>query len=209
MPVGRQARPAGPGSLAGGSERESRVWRTMTVARYLAFLRGINVGGKNKLPMEELRAMFVAAGCDDVQTYIQSGNVIFGAAPDVVSTVPGVITARIAADFRYRVPVIVRTAAELAGVLERNPFVPTGAAAEALHVMFLAAHPAADRVARLDPRRSPPDAFAVRGQEVYLHLPNGMARTKLTNAYIDTTLDTTSTARNWRTVSTLRTLLGA
>ncbi len=175
---------------------------------YVALLRGINVGGKNKLPMSDLRALFAEAGCEDVQTYIQSGNVLFRAEPGVAATLPETIAARIADRFGYRTPVVLRSAAELDAVIRNNPFIAQGASEDELHVYFLAGKPDAARVAALDPDRSPPDTFAVRGQEVYLRLPHGMGRTKLTNDYIDRTLRTTSTARNWRTVTKLRAMMG-
>ena len=170
---------------------------------YLALLRGINVGGKNKLPMQDLRNLFAAAGCEDVRTYIQSGNVIFRATPSVSQGLPVQITSQIAERFGYRTPVLLRTAEQLRDVIVNNPFLQTGAPEETLHVVFLADLPSPRRVDDLDPRRSPPDAFVVRGQEIYLHLPRGMATTKLTNDYFDSKLATTSTARNWRTVTTL------
>ncbi len=175
---------------------------------YLALLRGINVGGKNKLPMKDLVDLFVEAGCDDVRTYIQSGNVIFGAAPDLAARLPGLVAARIAERFGYRTPVVLRTADQLRDVVANNPFLAAGAAEDELHVMFLADRPDPRRVADLDPDRFPPDAFVVRGQEVYLRLPHGAARTKLTNDYFDAKLATTSTGRNWRTVTTLAALMG-
>lgn len=176
---------------------------------YVALLRGINVGGKNKLPMKELIEMFVEAGCDDARSYIQSGNVIFNAAPDVSAQLPAQITTRIAQRFGYRTPVLLRSAEQLRDVISNNPFLPGGAAEVTLHVMFLADRPSSHRVAELDPERSPPDAFIVRGQEVYLRLPGGMADTKLTNSYFDSKLATTSTARNWRTVTKLLELMDA
>ena len=176
-------------------------------ATHLALLRGINVGGKHALPMRDLRELFVEAGCRDVRTYIQSGNVLFTADPDAVAPLPGLIAARIAERFGYRVPVVLRTAAELDEVVRGNPFLGEGAAEGTLHVLFLADLPEARRVAALDPDRSPPDAFVVRGREVYLRLPNGAARTKLTTDYFDATLATTSTGRNWRTVTTLAALM--
>jgi uncharacterized protein (DUF1697 family) len=177
------------------------------VTTCVALLRGINVGGKNKLPMADLREMFVEAGCDDVRTYIQSGNVVFGATPDLLAQLPSLIAARIAERFGYRTPVVVRTTEQIGEVVTNNPFLAAGADEATLHVLFLADRPGPDRIATLDPGRSAPDAFTVRGQEVYLRLPNGVADTKLTNAYFDAKLGTTSTGRNWRTVTKLQALM--
>jgi uncharacterized protein (DUF1697 family) len=174
---------------------------------YVALLRGINVGGKNRLPMTDLRERFIEAGCGEVRSYIQSGNVIFTAPPSLAASLPGIITAGIAATFGYRTPVLLRSADQLREVLTTNPFLRAGATEDTLHVMFLADRPSSDRVDILDPDRSPGDAFAVRGQEIYLCLPNCVAETKLSNAYFDTKLGTTSTGRNWRTVAKLLALM--
>ena len=175
---------------------------------YIALLRAINVGGTKKLLMAELRAMFEAAGCADVRTYIQSGNVVFRAEPVLAARIPELIEAEIAETKGFQVPVVTRTAAELDAVVSGNPFLAAGAEPTKLHVGFLAEAPSATRIANLDPDRSPPDAFEVRGREVYLHFPNGTARSKLTVDYFDRTLGTTITIRNWRTVGKLLDLAG-
>lgn len=169
----------------------------------VALLRGINVGGKNRLPMKELAALFVEAGCDDVRTYIQSGNVVFRTGPAGGVEISSIISASILDRFGYQVPVITRTAREFQEIVQANPFVEAGAEADKLHVMFLAELPDGAQVETLDRQRSPGDEFAVRGREVYLHCPNGVARSKLTNSYFDSRLSTTSTSRNWRTVRKL------
>jgi uncharacterized protein (DUF1697 family) len=174
---------------------------------HLALLRGINVGGKNKLPMKDLVEMFVAAGCADLRTYIQSGNIIFTADPRLSAQLCDLITKQIATRFGYRTPVVLRTAKQLRDVFLNNPFLEAGEAEETLHVLFLGDLPTPDRVAGLDPDRSPPDTFIVRGQEVYLRLPNGVAKSKLINAYFDSKLSTTSTGRNWRAVTKLHKLM--
>jgi uncharacterized protein (DUF1697 family) len=166
----------------------------------VALLRGINVGGKNKLAMKDLVAMFERAGSADVRPYIQSGNVVFGATATLAARIPALIAAEIEEAAGLRVPVIVRSRAELHSVAEANPLLAAGAAQEQLHVMFLADAPGKEEIAALDPLRSHPDSFVLVGREIYLHCPNGVARTKLTNAYFDSTLRTTSTCRNWRTV---------
>ncbi len=169
----------------------------------VAMLRGINVGGKNKLPMRDLATMFREAGCDDVRTYIQSGNVVFRAGPALTEDIPSLVSAAISSRFGYRVPVVTRTARELQAIVQVNPFAESGIEANKLLVLFLADLPDRAHVEALDPNRSPGDEFAVLGREVFLHYPNGVARSKLTNSYFDARLSTTSTARNWRTVGKL------
>jgi uncharacterized protein (DUF1697 family) len=181
--------------------------RQQALSTHVALLRGINVGGKNKLPMKVLVPTFTEIGCQDVVSYIQSGNVIFKAAKALAVRVPELIQVAIERKFGLRVPVIVRSAEQLNDVRQRNPFLGSNSDVEHLHVAFLAGPPKARQIAALDWNRSPPDRFFVRGQEVFLHLPNGVARTKLTNAYLDATLATTSTMRNWNTVQKLLELL--
>ena len=135
-----------------------------------------------------------------MRTYIQSGNVLFTASRARAEKLPGLIASGIADRFGYRIPVLLRTAADLGETIGNNPFLQAGAPENWLHVLFLANQPDAGRVATLDPLRSPPDAYAVRGREIYLQCPNGAGSTKLTNAYFDSRLATISTGRNWRTV---------
>ena len=169
----------------------------------LALLRGINVGGKNKVPMKQLVEVFVDAGCSDVRTYIQSGNVVFSLGPALAESISARLATAIAERFGYEIPVLLRTAEQLRDVIRGNPFLEAAIPEDELHVLFLSGLPDPTRVDVLDPDRSRPDAFAVRGQEVYLWLPNGVARTRLTNDYFDSKLATISTGRNWRTVAKL------
>ena len=168
---------------------------------HLALLRGINVGGKARLPMRELTAIFAAAGATAIRTYIQSGNVVF----ESIEPEPlvAVVTAEIARVYGYPGRIVLRSAAELKAAHKANPFAQAGVPPEMLHVYFLADTPDLAAVKGLAPDRSPGDNFAVNGREIFLHLPNGMARTKLTNAYFDSKLKTVSTARNWNTVGKL------
>ncbi len=175
---------------------------------HVALLRGINVGGKNKLPMVRLAALFAGAGCAEVRTYIQSGNVVFSASEALARRVPDLLSRAIADELGLEVPVLTRTGAELRDVVRQNPFLRAGADLQSLHVGFLAAPPPASRVALLDPKRSPPDEFIVKGREIYLRLPNGAGKSKLTNQYFDSRLGTISTVRNWRTVLQLLEMTG-
>jgi uncharacterized protein (DUF1697 family) len=172
-------------------------------ATHVALLRGINVGGKNRLPMADLAALVHEAGGRDARTYIQSGNVAFHAGARAAAGFEARLSQAVAARFGITVPVVLRSVEELRRVAGAHPLAEPGHDAAKLHVGFLAATPAAERVARLDPGRSPPDTFVMRGSEIYLLTPNGMGKTKLTNAYFDGTLGTTSTFRNWATVQAL------
>ena len=167
---------------------------------HVAFLRGINVGGKNKLAMSELVTFFEDAGCTDVKSYIQSGNVVFRASSSLAKSIPDLVVRAIGKRIGRDIPVVVRTAGELQKVVAGNPFLPSSDELKNLHVGFLADRPSASRIRGLDPDRSPPDEFAVHGRELYLHCPNGVARSKLTNSYFDSKLATISTMRNWNTV---------
>jgi uncharacterized protein (DUF1697 family) len=173
--------------------------------KYAALLRGINVGGKNKIAMKDLTELFVSVGCRDVVTYIQSGNVVFSATAAALKKLPKTISERIAADFGLNVPVVIRSHEELDAMVRANPFFKSGDE-KLLHVVFLADSPGTDAIAKLDPRRSPPDQFRVAGNHIYLHMPNGMGQTKITNAWLDSKLSTISTARNWATVLKLHEL---
>ncbi len=170
---------------------------------YVALLRGINVGGKHRLPMQQLTEIFADAKCADIRTYIQSGNVIFTPRSTDLAELGASIASKIEQRCGFGCPVILRTKEQMAQAVRNNPFLRAGLPQRALHVYFLADLPAAGAIRDLDPARSTPDAFQVIDRQVYLHVPNGMARTKLTNAYFDSKLSTVSTARNWATVTTL------
>ena len=175
---------------------------------YVALLRGGNVGGKNRLPMKELVQLFADAGCDKIRSYIQSGNVVFQADEKAAAALPDRLGTAIAQRYGFQAPLTLRSAEEMGGIIRNNPFLQVGAPEDTLHVMFLAAVPDPAQVASLDENRSRPDAFAVRGREVYLWLPDGVARTKLTNDYFDSKLAIISTGRNWKTVLKLCDMMG-
>jgi uncharacterized protein (DUF1697 family) len=176
--------------------------------RHVALLRGLNVGTNNRIKMPALVEVFVEAGCRDVTTFIQSGNVLFTASASVHAKVPKKVHALLLARYDIDSPVIVRTGAELAQVAKTNPFLKQGMAPQTLHVGFLEETPTAQAKAALDPARSPPDQFTLVGRELFLHFPNGLGRSKLTNAYFDSKLKTVCTVRNWNTVGELARLAG-
>ena len=174
---------------------------------YVALLRGVNVGGR-KLPMKTLAATLTGLGLDDVVTYIQSGNAVFRAPAGARAKLTAEVEAAVSKAAGYEVTVLLRTPAELAKVVEGNPYLDAKAETSKLYVVFLASKPAKAVAAKLDPDRSPPDEFALEGSEIYLHLPNGSGRSKLGGDYFERTLRIRATARNWRTVTKLFELSG-
>jgi uncharacterized protein (DUF1697 family) len=175
------------------------------MSTFVALLRGINVGGAKRLPMAYLRAVCAAAGGTDVRTYIQSGNVVLrhdlGREALVAS-----LEAAIAAKTGFAVSVVIRTAAELAQVVERCPF-DTSVDPTTLVVWFSPTVIEQDWLAGVDPDAFGQERFAAIGHELYLSLPDGQARSTLiealTKALAATPIGAVVTARNWRTVLTL------
>ena len=176
---------------------------SLEMDRYVALLRGVNVGGKNKIAMKNLAALFSDAKCRHVETYIQSGNVVFSADAKTAAKAASAICSAIQAQFGFQTQIVLRSQTEMERIRNANPYLKEDIPLDTLYVAFLADSPAADRVALLDPNRSPPDQFTVSGREIYMHLLNHAAKTKLTNAYFDSKLKTVGTARNWRTVQKL------
>jgi uncharacterized protein (DUF1697 family) len=170
---------------------------------FLALLRGINLGAKAKVPMKGLRTVFEDLGHHNVRTYVQSGNVIFESRSSTTKQLAEDIETALSKTFDFEIPVIIRTRREVKAVAAGNPFPTEGVVPSTLHVVFLAQRVPAKAAKALDPDRSPPDEFTVRGREIYLRFPNGAGRSKLTIDYFEKVLGTRATARNWNTVTNL------
>lgn len=170
------------------------------VTRYAAMLRGINLGSRNRVAMPALRELFEDMGHSHVETYVQSGNVVFTAPrrPDVAA-----IATRIEKDLGARSPVLLRTGAELGKLVDGNPFADDAAHT---HVTFLVDRAKGGDVKTIDAGLFAPDGFEVVGRDVYLRCPNGYGRSKLNNAFWEKKLGTVATTRNWKTVTALRDL---
>ena len=170
--------------------------------RYVALLRGINLGARNKVAMADLRELVERLPADDVTTYVQSGNVVFESKA-AAGGLAAAIEQEIEAELGLEIRVLVRKPAELETLVARNPFVKEASDQKQLHVTFLAGRAPAAKVKQLDPKHSEPDEFRVVGHEVYLYCPNGYGRSKLSNAYFEKKLGVAATTRNWRTVTAL------
>lgn len=161
----------------------------------VALLRAVNVGTTNRIRMEVLRGVFVAAGYPDAATYIQSGNVVFRTA-DSPATSRARIEAAIQADLGLAVTAIVRTVGELATVATTHPFADRTDDPTRLHVHFLAEELPAALAAAMRARSYGADEWAASGREVYVYYPKGAGLSKFT-------LKPVATARNWNVVHKL------
>jgi uncharacterized protein (DUF1697 family) len=153
--------------------------------------------------MAALRDLYQSTGHRDVTTYVQSGNVVSTTTSKRATAVARGIELAIADHFGLEVIVLVRTPAELARVLTRNPFAAGQPDPTKLAVTFLQGVPAPGAVAGIDATKFAPDDFAVDGREVYVHCPNGYGRTRIHTAFFEQKLGVAATTRNWRTVDRL------
>jgi uncharacterized protein (DUF1697 family) len=171
------------------------------VTVWVALLRGVNVGGV-KLAMADLRGALEAAGGTDIETYIQSGNAVFAHPGRSEAKVKAAVEAEIATLVGKRVPTMLRTAKQMAAVVEANPYEPEQPTH--LHVSFFDDPVPTTAFAAIDLDAFAPETFTVHGREVYLHLPNGMGRSKLA---VELTKGAKAapvgTSRNWNTVQKL------
>lgn len=173
----------------------------------IALLRGINVGGKNKIKMAELKRALTEQGVKEVQTYIQSGNILF-ASEEEEGTLGLRMEEVIRREFHLDIPVVLRTAAELQATAKNCPFTAEEIAAaeasstgECLYVAFLRREPTAEALERFAAYANDKELFRVSGREVYLLFTESVRNSKLT-ANLQR-LDAYATVRNWNTVNKL------
>ena len=170
------------------------------MARFIALLRGINVGGHGKVPMAELRPLCERLGWKDVQTYIQSGNVVFaaaGKAPALEAQLEKALDAR----FGFRPAVIVRSASAWRAYVDCNPFAPESETEPSRVLIGLAkARPKAGAAEALEARAAAGEKVRAAGDAIWFHYPAGVGTSKLSPALIDRLVGSPLTARNWRTM---------
>lgn len=176
------------------------------MTKYVAILRGINVGGKRKILMKDLKLLFEELGFCNVQTYIQSGNVIF-CGREIASevTLSEEIERAIFEKFGFEVPVILRTSEELAEILSNNPFLPKTDVSR-LHVTFLNDFPKEENVEKIKNINFSPDSFCLTGKNVFINCAGNYHKTKLSNHFFENKLKVKATTRNWKTVMKLQEL---
>lgn len=171
--------------------------------RFVALLRGVNVGGNTKVNMAELRASCERLGYENVKTYINSGNVIFDAAATDADKLASQIHDTILKDFGLDISVMVRSVEELQEVITNNPFGGQFDNHKDMHVFFLAEELSEEKRALLMEKHSDAEQFAIDGRTIYYLLRISIIDSALGKGFLDKKLKVPATARNWRTVTKL------
>jgi uncharacterized protein (DUF1697 family) len=163
---------------------------------YIAILRGINVSGQKKVNMAELRLLLSNLGLQDLETYIQSGNIVFKA-DQKVDELAATIKERILNHFGFEVPTLILHADEMDKVIQENPFQHKDLSK--VYVTFLSFQPNDHLIESLPPSPNSNECYLVKGKAIYVYCPDGYGRTKINNMFFERKLKTTATTRNWKT----------
>lgn len=169
---------------------------------YISILRGINVGGKRKLKMDELKALYRKLGFSEVSSYIQSGNVVFQHQEEDPAHLARMISNAIEENFQLNVPVIIRSAQQMQKLLSENPFLANSEESQ-LHLTFLSEIPADEASAALKAFSAGNDQFELVQDHVFIVCQGKYHQSKLSNAFFEKKLGVQATTRNWKTVKKL------
>jgi uncharacterized protein (DUF1697 family) len=176
----------------------------MNTETYIALLRGINVSGQKKIPMNELKTLMTGLGFMNVLTYIQSGNIVFNAKVENKQTLVAMIENALCAVFGFEVSVIIRTLTEFKSIFEQCPFIQeNGFLEEATYFVFLSDGRAESGIHLPVDGSYLPDRFVAIENEVFVYCPGGYGNTKLNNNYFERKFKTVATTRNLNTVKQL------
>ncbi len=171
---------------------------------YIALLRGINVSGQKKIPMAELRELLSNSGLENVQTYIQSGNVIFQSSEKDKKTLETIVHKAIKLHFGFDVPVLVLTPQELNQIFDDSPFPQSEK--EKSYFMFLYEKPDETLVSEVSQLNYPNEEFIITDNSVYFYCATGYGKAKCSNNFFERKLKVTATARNYKTMVKLLSL---
>jgi uncharacterized protein (DUF1697 family) len=170
--------------------------------KWIALFRGINVGGNNLIPMKELTALLNSMGCQKVNHYIQSGNLLFEHKDTDKAFLSSSISEKVNQDFGISPQVLLVELSDFILLAKQNPFVDAEAEPASLHLYFLARSPKSPDLEKLNQLKSASEDFVLAAEVFYLHAPDGIGRSKLA-AKVESCLGVSTTARNWNTVNKL------
>jgi uncharacterized protein (DUF1697 family) len=171
--------------------------------KFIALLRGINVSGQKKIKMSDLKLLFEEMGFKDVQTYIQSGNVIFSSKEISADKLEIKISSGIKRKCGFDVRVIILSAKEIEYVLKNNPFLKKKKDEDKFYVTFLSKIPSDENIEKMHSIDYSPEEYFIEGKRLYLFVPNGFGQAKINNNLIEKKLKVDGTTRNWKTVKAL------
>ncbi len=171
--------------------------------RYIALLRGINLGGNNQMKMSDLKLVFESLGFDNVATYINSGNLAFDAKKTAEAKLETKIEDAVEANVGKRIDVMVRPQSEISTIIKNNPFDGQYESHQHMHVLFLKEPMPREKEELLQASAFPGEKYDVREREIYNLLPNGVAGSLLTKGFFEKKPRVSYTGRNWRTVEKL------
>lgn len=170
--------------------------------KYIALLRGINVGGHKPLKMDSLKSLFLDLGFTNILTYIQSGNIVFEAKHDNKDSIEQLIEKEILKKFNFEVPVMILTTSELNEVISNNSFLPNNEESF-LHVTILKDHPKESIKELFKETVNSTNEISFIKKTIYLNCINGYSNTKFTNSYIENKLKVKASTRNWKTIKAI------
>ena len=173
---------------------------------YISMLRGINVSGQKKIRMAELKSLYESLSLTNVETYVQSGNVVFDSKEQDAIKLRDSIESQIETVFGFSVPVLIRTGDEFKRIIESHPF--AGEEAVRVLVTFLYDRPENSKLEDLSHYKDKVDQFVIGEREIFLYCPGGYGKTKLSNAFFERKLDVIATTRNWKSVNALYQMAG-
>lgn len=171
---------------------------------YISILRGINVSGQKLIKMDALKKMYESLNFKDIQTYVQSGNVVFVASEMETKVLEKMISSTIETEFGFEVPTIVLDVNTLKNIIDGNPFAKDKTKDSSfLHITFLADPPKAFDKESIEHKKLINEEIEFTPNAIYLYCPNGYGKTKLNNNFFESKLNVNATTRNWKTANEL------
>jgi uncharacterized protein (DUF1697 family) len=170
----------------------------------VAFLRGVNMAGHNKIIMADLKKLFVSLGYKDAETYIQSGNIVFSDSGELPEAIESKIENAIRKKLGLEIAALVRTADDLSVILRANPYINSSGSDHAkIAALLLKDMPTDSQISKMDGIAYPPDEYFISGKEIFIHCPDGFGRTKLYTNFFEKKMKVIGTARNWNSMTVL------
>jgi uncharacterized protein (DUF1697 family) len=172
---------------------------------FISLLRGVNMAGHNKIKMTDLSSLYKKIGLKDVETFIQSGNVVFTDPGNLSETdLTEQIEDAVSKKFKYNIPVIIRTPEEFREIVSLNPFSDVeNFNPEKLAVIFLYEKPSEAQIEKVKNIDYPPDKFIINGKEIFIYCPNGFGKSKIYTGFFENKMKVSGTGRNWNTINAL------